>query len=120
MVYGTFMGLESYMATLRELSHHYFLEYGSLQLNIERSLLQTNVLVTDDLRCCLGDFGLVSVMETQFATTATSGVTQGTVRWMAPELLDHSCVPPGGSQTHTASDIYAFGCTVYEVIYLLV
>lgn len=77
--------------------------------------VQTNVLVTDDLHCCLGDFGLVSVIESQFATTATSGATQGTVRWMAPELLDHGWLTQTDSQTHTASDIYAFGCTIFEV-----
>ena len=75
------------------------------------------MLVTDDLRCCLGDFGLASVIESQFATTATSGFTQGTVRWMAPELLDHSQLSANDSQKHTAGDIYAFGCTVFEVCF---
>ncbi|KAG7100158.1 hypothetical protein E1B28_001938 [Marasmius oreades] len=87
-----------------------------------------NVLVDKHGRCHLADFGLAaaSVTSTLLSTTTMSGA-KGTIRWMAPELFDWS----GNTSTtdspdaHENSkrnnvkpsiDIYAYGCTVYEII----
>jgi len=71
-----------------------------------------NILVTDDLRCCLADFGLALVTESP-SMCETVSTPRGSVRWMAPEVLHpnlfHLIEPK-------ARDIYAFGCTVVEII----
>ncbi|SJL00670.1 uncharacterized protein ARMOST_03983 [Armillaria ostoyae] len=70
-----------------------------------------NILVADDQRCCLADFGLSLIAESQNFNT-TSGMRRGNLRWLAPEyilpgLLDQSFI--------AARDTYAYGCTVIEV-----
>lgn len=56
------------------------------------------------------DFGLSRVKADVTARTAHRRTTEitGSRNWMAPELL-------AGSLPKTASDIYAFGMTLYEV-----
>ncbi|KAK7049257.1 hypothetical protein VNI00_005858 [Paramarasmius palmivorus] len=71
-----------------------------------------NVLVNDDCRCCLADFGLANIVESQRLDSTASSSIKGTVRWMAPELL---CGDTTGN-THGPRDIYAFACTVLEII----
>ncbi|KAF8156287.1 kinase-like domain-containing protein [Mycena galopus ATCC 62051] len=71
-----------------------------------------NVLILDDLRCCLADFGLSCVAES-FSVSSTSGNNKGSVRWMAPEYLTPSARV--NELKRTTRDIYAFGCTAYEV-----
>ncbi|KAF9053824.1 kinase-like protein, partial [Hymenopellis radicata] len=70
-----------------------------------------NILVTDDLRCCLADFGLALAVESQAPAVSTTTL-QGSIRWLAPEILD---VRLFDSQYVTARDIYAFGCTILEI-----
>ncbi|KAK0228805.1 kinase-like domain-containing protein [Armillaria fumosa] len=70
-----------------------------------------NILVTDDLRCCLADFGLSLLAESQ-GLNSSSRMRKGSIRWLAPEyilptLFDRSYV--------AARDIYAYGCTVIEI-----
>ncbi|SJK99362.1 uncharacterized protein ARMOST_02657 [Armillaria ostoyae] len=70
-----------------------------------------NILVTDDYRCCLADFGLALAVETQAPGSSSLGLN-GSIRWLAPEVLDirlfdHKYV--------AARDVYAFGCTVIEI-----
>lgn len=79
------------------------------------SLHKANILVSNNLRCCLADFGLaLSTANSQSWSTAISSTTKGAIRWMAPELFHHD-----GSVDavvdHPSRDIYAFGCTVIEV-----
>lgn len=72
---------------------------------------QANVLVKEDLRCCLADFGLSLVTESQIFDTTSIG-QRGAVRWMAPELFAPSKFP---KTEPSLRDIYAFGCTILEV-----
>lgn len=62
-------------------------------------------------RACLADFG-VSIVATEscFKWSGVGVSRTGTLRWLAPELLDGSC-PHNTLQT----DIYAFACVCYEV-----
>jgi serine/threonine protein kinase len=69
---------------------------------------QANILVTDDLRCCLADFGLSAITE----MTVTSMRQEGAVAWMAPEIIRG--IAEGTSPSPTR-DIFAFGRTVLEV-----
>lgn len=76
-------------------------------------------MVADDLTCCLADFGLVSVIESNREHTSVTGNT-GTTPWLAPELMryekpDKSLCIDCQHQRKTARDIYAFACTVFEV-----
>jgi serine/threonine protein kinase len=67
-------------------------------------------LVTNDLRFCLGDFGLTLIMDGQGLAT-TSSICGGSLRWMAPELLQ----PSTTIGVETSRDVYAFACTAVEV-----
>ncbi|KAF9071880.1 kinase-like domain-containing protein, partial [Rhodocollybia butyracea] len=76
---------------------------------------QANILVTDDLRCCLADFGLsVISTESQAWTIATSSsFLKGAIHWLAPEYISPDTSPKA---PHTSRDIYAFGCTIVEIL----
>ncbi|KAJ7583591.1 kinase-like domain-containing protein, partial [Mycena floridula] len=71
-----------------------------------------NVLVTDDLRCCLADFGLSSITE-GVTLTNNSSTNRGSLRWLAPEII----LPSADVKqlNRSTRDIYAFGCTILEV-----
>ncbi|KAE9402611.1 kinase-like protein [Gymnopus androsaceus JB14] len=76
-----------------------------------------NILVTDDLHCCLADFGLALIISDSRTLSTTSAMTKGTTRWMAPELI----IPNNSARqapNHTSRDVYAFGCTVLEILTL--
>ncbi|KAK0213807.1 kinase-like domain-containing protein [Armillaria fumosa] len=71
-----------------------------------------NILVMDDLRCCLADFGLSLFAESQ-TLDSTSKMSKGSARWLAPEHIDPNAVI---DQAYiTARDIYAYGCTAVEI-----
>jgi serine/threonine protein kinase len=73
-------------------------------------ILKENVLIDSQGRARLTDFGLATILHAT-ATTATAG--RGTVRYMAPELLDWEDSESGRSTK--ASDMYALGVTVWRV-----
>ena len=75
-----------------------------------------NILVTDDCRCCLADFGLAITVESHSAA-GTSSTIRGTPHWQAPELMKPTD-PRFQNAIKEARDIYAFACTVYEVYFL--
>ncbi|KAG6847736.1 hypothetical protein H0H93_006259 [Arthromyces matolae] len=77
-----------------------------------------NVLVDDNGRACLADFGISSVTDldlkipvwTLQSLVASKG---GSIRWQAPELLD-----PNSNdiiENTFASDIYSLACVFYEI-----
>ncbi|KAF9266392.1 kinase-like protein [Marasmius fiardii PR-910] len=73
-----------------------------------------NVLVDENCNCLLSDFGLSkTITQTTGATTSTS--SGGSVRWMAPELFDFN-VASGERQYMPPRDIYAFACTILEIM----
>lgn len=78
---------------------------------IHGDLKGLNILVTPMHRACLADFG-VSIVATEscFKWSGVGVSRTGTLRWLAPELLDGSC-PHNTLQT----DIYAFACVCYEM-----
>ncbi|KIK53354.1 hypothetical protein GYMLUDRAFT_1026591, partial [Collybiopsis luxurians FD-317 M1] len=75
-----------------------------------------NILVKDDLHCCLADFGLTLVTTSSqvWSLTTSSSTNKGSMRWLAPEFF----IPNLASSipNHTSRDIYAFGCTIVEVL----
>ena len=76
-----------------------------------------NILVSGDGRACLADFGLALVAESQTMTTSTSATNRGTLRWLAPEVLDSSRERERDARKR---DVYAFACSVLEVRALFV
>ena len=74
-------------------------------------ILQANVLIDPEGRACLCDFGL-SIMDDGLPTGHTSSDFGGSLRFLAPELLENS-------RKTAATDVYAFGCLCIEARCLL-
>ena len=76
--------------------------------------LQGNVLVDDEGRARVIDFGLSTILDgISTGQTSTSFVTAGTPRFMAPELVQaNDC---GGHCRTQGSDVWAYGCTSMQV-----
>jgi len=83
---------------------------------VHGDLTGSNVLISSDGRAHLSDFGL-SVIVAEFAGTSYfTSALNGTVRWIAPELL---AIPEeeGAITIPTSnSDIYSFGCIFFPGI----
>ncbi|KAF5381132.1 hypothetical protein D9757_009417 [Collybiopsis confluens] len=77
-----------------------------------------NILVTDDLRCCLADFGLTLVAPNSHLTASfsSSSSVNGAVRWLAPEYVTFGAGSP--PPNYTSRDVYAFACTIVEILTL--
>ncbi|KAK1227759.1 Homeobox protein tos8 [Marasmius sp. AFHP31] len=76
-----------------------------------------NLLVDDDDRCRISDFGLCTIEEDspqgRVSASASQAAMRGSVPWLAPELMNPSCVE---APNRTTRDIYALGCTMYELL----
>ena len=72
-------------------------------------------MVDGDNRAVLVDFGLVNFSPDQ-ATFLSSCMDAGTVRWMSPELLDPQKYGLPKIRPTKASDCYALGMVVYEIL----
>ncbi|CAE6376742.1 unnamed protein product [Rhizoctonia solani] len=68
-----------------------------------------NVLITDDGTPVLTDFGNAFLKEQTMNFTPTSSSIAMSVRWSAPEIIN-------GSRPTKASDVYALGTTLYEIV----
>ncbi|KIK53351.1 hypothetical protein GYMLUDRAFT_109581, partial [Collybiopsis luxurians FD-317 M1] len=75
-----------------------------------------NILVNDSLHCCLADFGLtlVTTSSQTWSLTTSSATGKGSMRWLAPELFIPGLAVP--VPNHTSRDVYAFGCTIVEIL----
>ena len=87
--------------------------------NTERCC-KVNILIDSQCRARLADFGLAKIVDESASRTATAvGKRQGTVRWMAPELLYPDKFDFTGSfekqLPSKGTDVYAIGMTILEV-----
>ena len=79
--------------------------------------LQANILINKSGRACIADFGLLTIIsETSHTTTSSSITNAGTVRWMSPELLHPEHFDFKDSRPTKASDCYALGMVILEVL----
>ena len=75
---------------------------------------QANILIDENGRACLADFGLLTIVPDQ-STAASTFVGGGTIQWMSPELLNPEDFNMEGRPTKE-SDCYALGMVIYEVL----
>ncbi|KAH8796246.1 kinase-like domain-containing protein [Flagelloscypha sp. PMI_526] len=80
---------------------------------VHGDLRGSNVLVQDDLTCCIADFGLAMVSDSQPLTTTSSDTApKGSIRWSAPEVFSPKRFPDAPREKR---DVFAFACTIVEV-----
>ncbi|ESK88476.1 hypothetical protein Moror_1274 [Moniliophthora roreri MCA 2997] len=73
-----------------------------------------NILVDNNLQCCLADFGLAAAATESQNITSASGAIKGSLRWLAPEV--YMSVQNGPEKDKCPRDVYAFACTIYEIM----
>jgi protein-serine/threonine kinase len=79
---------------------------------IHRDIKCANILVTEDGRIQLCDFGISGVLENEVSKRST---IVGTPHWMAPELVSHLGSDINSVRYGNEIDCWAFGCAVYEM-----
>lgn len=73
---------------------------------VHRDMKPENVLIGDDGRVKVADFGLVRAVG---SVTNTTGTILGTVSYLAPEQIEHGTAD-------TRADVYACGVVLYEML----
>jgi len=76
---------------------------------LHRDVKPANVLLADDGRIVLTDFGIA--MESGTSSLTKSGELIGSIRYLAPERLRASSTGPG-----PAADLWALGATLYQTV----
>jgi beta-lactam-binding protein with PASTA domain len=74
---------------------------------VHRDMKPENVLIGDDGRVKVADFGLVRAVDTN--TSASTGSVLGTVSYLAPEQIELGTAD-------TRADVYACGVVLYEML----
>lgn len=72
-------------------------------------LKAANILVDDDTRCVISDFGQ-SEMKSEVYRISRTPIPHGTLRWQAPELMQ------GAQALMPEMDVYAFGICCVEIL----
>src|SRR4051794_19187285 len=76
---------------------------------IHRDVKPENVLLADDGRVKVADFGLARAVSAETQHTATGGILIGTVSYLSPELVVDG-------RADARSDVYAAGVVLYELL----
>lgn len=75
---------------------------------VHRDIKPENILIADDGRVTVADFGLARAMATS-STAATTGMIIGTVAYLSPEQVETGAAD-------ARSDIYAVGVCLFEML----
>ena len=76
---------------------------------VHRDVKPENVLICDDGRVKVADFGLARAFDAAATQTATGGILVGTVSYLAPELIENQRADP-------RADVYAAGVVLHELL----
>jgi len=76
---------------------------------VHRDVKPENVLLTDDGRVKVADFGLARAISAATSTAATQGLLIGTVAYLSPEQVERGIAD-------ARSDVYGAGILLYEMV----
>ncbi|HZE37255.1 MAG TPA: serine/threonine-protein kinase, partial [Stackebrandtia sp.] len=76
---------------------------------LHRDIKPANVLISDDGRAKLGDFGISRDVRGAATLTATDGLFAGTPGYLAPEVAQ-------GDEPSEASDVFSLGATLFAAV----
>jgi serine/threonine-protein kinase len=76
---------------------------------VHRDIKPENVLLADDGRVKVADFGLARAVSSSTSHTATSGILMGTVAYLSPEQVERGIAD-------ARSDVYAAGLILFEML----
>ena len=84
------------------------LDYAHQKGIVHRDIKPANILVGEDLKVSIVDFGIART-STSTSTMTQAGVLLGTPRYMSPEQIT-------GKKIDSRSDIFALGAILYEML----
>ena len=73
--------------------------------------LQSNILISDDRKALISDFGLSRLVEATTSYSINSSGVCGSARWMSPEQFPHTSVQP--IKLDTRNDVWSFRMVIY-------
>lgn len=85
------------------------LDYAHGQGVLHRDVKPANVLLSDEGRVCLADFGIARLARGGDGDTETTASTEGTIYFMSPEQLSGGGLDP-------RSDLYSLAASVYLLL----
>ncbi|TFY55730.1 hypothetical protein EVJ58_g8066 [Rhodofomes roseus] len=93
------------------------LEYLHSRGVLHGDIKGANILIDERLHACLADFGLSAVTYDPNTVNAisTSSSVNGSIRWMAPELLNPEEAGLEHARPSAESDIYSLAMVMWEV-----